>query len=153
MSPIALYVTLSARALNPEIHILARASDIDIEKKLRMAGADQVISPYYICGKRMASWAMKPATSDFLDTVMHNSSLDFSLQEITIPEGSTLAGKNLSDADIRKKSGAMVLAILKQDGTFNLQPAAESLIRAGDTFIVIGTPEQLSLLKEVAGSA
>jgi voltage-gated potassium channel len=143
------YITLSARALNPDLYIVARASEIHTEEKLKMAGADRVISPYFISGKRMAAWATKPVTSDFLDMVMHGESLEFSLREITVSGSSSLIDKTLHEAEIRQKSGATVLAIRKEGGSFNLQPQAGSRIEKGDIFVVIGTQEQLDLLEEM----
>jgi voltage-gated potassium channel len=137
-----LYVTLSARVLNPNLYIVARASEIETENKLVMAGANRVIAPYYISGKRMAALATRPVTSDFLDMVMHGESLEFSLNEVTIPDNSPLINKTIFEAEIRHKSGALVLAIHRADGTFDLQPDSSSPIAKGDTFVVIGTQEQ-----------
>jgi voltage-gated potassium channel len=137
-----LYVTLSARVLNPNLYIVARASEIETENKLVMAGANRVIAPYYISGKRMAALATRPVTSDFLDMVMHGQSLEFSLNEVTIPDNSPLINKTISEAEIRHKSGALVLAIRRADGSFDLQPDSSSPIAKGDTFVVIGTQEQ-----------
>ena len=137
-----LYVTLSARVLNPDLYIVARASEIETENKLVMAGANRVIAPYYISGKRMAALATRPVTSDFLDMVMHGESLEFSLNEVTIPDNSPLINKTISEAEIRHKSGALVLAIRRADGSFDLQPDSSSIIEKGDTFVVIGTQDQ-----------
>ncbi len=143
------YVTLSARALNPNLYIVARASDMEAEKKLKMAGANRVISPYFISGKRMAAWATKPVTSDFLDMVMHGGSLEFSLSEISVSDSCPLIGKSIADADIRQKSGSLVLAIRKKDNSFNLQPTASTVIDQGDILVVIGTQEQINLLEKM----
>jgi voltage-gated potassium channel len=97
----------------------------------------------------MAAWATKPVTSDFLDMVMHGESLEFSLREITVSGSSSLIDKTLHEAEIRQKSGATVLAIRKEGGSFNLQPQAGSRIEKGDIFVVIGTQEQLDLLEEM----
>lgn len=140
------FVTLSARALNPELYIVTRASKIEAENKLKMAGANRVILPYYISGKRIAAYATRPVTSDFLDMVMHGESLEFSLSEITVPDTSSLLNKTLSEAKIREKSGALVIAIRKVDGSFNLQPQSSSTIEKRDIFVVIGTQEQVGLL-------
>jgi voltage-gated potassium channel len=137
-----LYVTLSARVLNPNLYIVARASEIETENKLVMAGANRVIAPYYISGKRMAALATRPVTSDFLDMVMHGESLEFSLNEVAIPNDSPLINKTISEAEIRHKSGALVLAIRRKDGSFDLQPDSSSIIEKGDTFVVIGTQDQ-----------
>jgi len=143
------FVTLSARALNPDLYIVARASEIEAEGKLKMAGANRVISPYYISGKRMAALATKPVTSDFLDMVMHGEGLEFSLSEIAVPDASPLISKTLSETEIRQKSGALVLAIRKTDGSFNLQPHSSSTIKGGDIFVVVGTQEQVGLLEKM----
>ena len=143
------YVTLSARALNPNLYIVSRAGQKDTEKKLQMAGANRVISPYFISGRRMAALATQPVTSDFLDLVTHGGQVEFSLYEIAVPENSSLTTKSLEQADIRNEAGAMVLAIRKADGSFDLQPRASSRIDPGDVLVVIGTEEQIEQLKEL----
>jgi voltage-gated potassium channel len=144
------YVTLSARALNPSLRIVARAGIRDTEKKLMMAGADRVISPYFISGMRMAALATRPVTSDFLDLVTHGGQVEFSLHEMAISEHSPLVGKSLEQADIRGKSGAMVLAIRNADESFNLQPKASSKIEKGSILVVLGTQEQIETLENMA---
>jgi len=143
------FVTLSGRAANNGLYIVARASGKDAEQKLKLAGANRVISPYFISGRRMAALAVRPVAADFLDTVMHGEHLDFSLREIPIPDKSPLMSKNLEEAKIRQKSGATVLAIRRADGAFNLQPLAVSKIEKGDILVVIGTVEQLELLEKM----
>jgi voltage-gated potassium channel len=143
------FVTLAAKAFNRDLYVVARAGDVDAGEKLKMAGANRVISPYFISGRRMAALAIRPVTSDFLDTVMHGEHLEFSLREITIPGRSPLIDKSLADAEIRQKSGATVLAIRKADGGFNLQPLAVSKIEKDDILVVIGTQEQLELLEKM----
>jgi voltage-gated potassium channel len=143
------YVTLSARALNPVLYIVARAGRRETENKLKMAGADHVISPYLISGRRMAAMVTRPVTSDFLDMVAHGGELEFRLHEILVPENSSLIDKTLAEAAIRTKSGAVVLAIKKADGSFNLQPRASSTIGKKDTLVVIGTQEQIEKLTEL----
>ncbi len=144
------YVTLSARALNPSLRIVARAGIRDTEKKLKMAGADRVISPYFISGMRMAALATRPVTSDFLDLVSHGGQVEFSLHEMAISEHSPLVGKSLEQADIRGKSGALVLAIRNADESFNLQPKASSKIEMGCILVVLGTQEQIENLEKMA---
>jgi voltage-gated potassium channel len=143
------YVTLSARALNPSLYIVARAAQAETEKKLKMAGANRVISPYLISGRRMAAMAVRPVTSDFLDMVTHGGDVEFRLHEITIPARSPLNSHTLAEAQIRSRSGAVVLAIHGGGGTFELQPHASSVIKGGDTLVVIGTPEQIENLENM----
>jgi voltage-gated potassium channel len=143
------YITLSARVLSPALHIVARAGLQDTEKKLRLAGANKVISPYFISGVRMAALATRPIASDFLDLVTHGGEIDFSLYEIGVPNNSQAIEKTIADLDIRKKSGALVLAIKRADGSFDLQPNAKSIIKAGDILIAIGAQAQYELLEKI----
>jgi voltage-gated potassium channel len=143
------YVTLSARALNPTLYIVARAGLRDTEKKLLMAGANRVISPYFIAGRRMAAMAARPVTSDFLDLVTHGGQVEFSLHEIVVPPGSRLASKTLAEADVRGTTGATVLAMRRADGSFNLQPSSASRLTENDILVVLGTPEQIDKLEKL----
>ncbi len=143
------YVTLSARALNRNLFIVARAGLRDTEKKLTMAGANRVISPYSIAGRRMAIMATSPVTSDFLDLVTHGGQIEFSLHEIQIPSTSPLHSKNLGEADIRGTTGMTVLAIRRADGSFDLQPNPSSKIGTGDILVAIGTVEQAGRLQKL----
>jgi voltage-gated potassium channel len=145
------YVTLSARALNPALFIVARAGHPETEKKLQIAGANRTVSPYLISGKRMAAMVAKPVAYDFLDMVTHGGELEFQLHEIAIGTSSLLAGKTLADAEIRSRSGATVLAILRAGGKLDLQPQAETRIGGGDILVVLGTQEQMDLLRKVVG--
>jgi voltage-gated potassium channel len=143
------YVTLSARVLNPSLNIVARAGFKDTEKKLIRAGANRVISPYFISGVRMAALATRPVASDFLDLVTHGGQVDFSLFEITIPDGSPLIHKSVAEADISNTSGVSVLAVRKGSGSFELQPKAKSKIESGDVLVVLGTQEQFDALEKM----
>jgi voltage-gated potassium channel len=143
------YITLSARALNPNLYIVARAGLRDTEKKLVIAGANRVISPYFMAGMRMAALATRPVISDFLDLVTHGGQVEFNLHEIPVAARSRICGKMLAEADIRQHSGAMVLAIRKHGGAFNLQPRADSRVDEGDILVVIGTDDQIALLEEM----
>jgi voltage-gated potassium channel len=146
------YVTLSARVINPDLNIVARAGLKDTEKKLIMAGANRVISPYFISGIRMAALATQPVASDFLDLVTHGGEVDFNLYELAVPDGSSLVGKTVAEADIRNQSGALILAIRKNDGSFDLQPKPDSTIDKNNVLVVIGTQDQFASLEKLVHS-
>jgi voltage-gated potassium channel len=146
------YVTLSARVLKPNLNIVARAGIKDTEKKLLMAGANRVISPYFMAGVRMAALVTRPVASDFLDLMTHAGQIDFSLYEIAIPENSPLVHRSVAEAAIRNSSGALVLAIKRADGTFNLHPTAASRIERDDVLVVIGTQEQFEKLEHMVAA-
>ena len=143
------YVTLSARALRPPLYIVARAGVRDTEKKLMMAGANRVISPYFIAGRRMAAMATRPVTSDFLDLVSHGGQVEFSLHEIAVPPGSSLTSKTLAEADIRGETGTTILAIRRVDGSFDLQPSSSSRVADHDILVVLGTSGQIDKLEKL----
>ncbi|MDO8885397.1 potassium channel protein [Candidatus Oleimmundimicrobium sp.] len=142
------FVSLSARALNPNIFIVARANFEESEEKLKKAGANRVISPAIIGGRRMAALVIKPITSDYLDIVTHGEDLKFQLEELEVKSGSSIASKTLEEANIRNKTGVLVLAI-KKNGSYNTNPSTSIKINEGDILIVIGTREQLDLCQSL----
>jgi voltage-gated potassium channel len=141
-----IFVTLTARVLNPTIFIVARSSELETEAKLRRAGANRVVSPYVIGGRLMAAMALKPATIDFIDTMVKPGEMTLCVEELRVSEGSPVAGKALMDSQIRQKAGAMVLAIKHADGTFEFNPPPEYTIHTGDSLIVLGNKDQCSLM-------
>lgn len=142
-----LYVTVSSRALRPDLFIVTRARTESSEIKLARAGADRVVNPQRIGGERMAAFAVQPHVAEFLDVVMHDDNLEFHLEEFTVPQSSPLAGQSLRDTHIRDRTGALVLAVRDPDGgSFATNPAPETVIEAGAVLIAIGTPEQLAAL-------
>jgi voltage-gated potassium channel len=141
------YVTLTARALNPSLFIIARSNLESAAYKLKRAGANRVISPYSLGGRRIASMVLKPVVSDFLDTVMHGEKMEFQLEEMTVGKDSPLRDTSVRDADIRRKSGAMVLSIYRAGGSFESDLHGDTKIGEGDRLIVIGTPDQLEKLE------
>ena len=147
-----LFVTLSGRSLRPDLFIVARARGDESEAKLLRAGADRVVNPQSLGGKRMAAFVLQPHVAEFLDVVMHDGTLEFRLEELLVAEGSPLAGVSLRDAHIRDQTGALILAMRGGDGTFTTNPAPETLLRAGQILIAIGTESQLHALATVAKS-
>ena len=140
------YITLSARELNKELLIVARASEVDTEGKLKIAGANRVLSPSFISGKRMANWATRPVASDFLEMVTHNDNRQFNLQELPIPDNSSFIEKTLNETKIKELSEITILAIQNKNGKFNLQPSSDTIINPGDTLVAIGTKDQVEKL-------
>jgi voltage-gated potassium channel len=147
------YVTLSARALRPDLVIIARARNEASEAKLLRAGATRVVNPQRIGGQRIAAAALQPNVVEFLDVVMHDGSLEFRLEEVTVRSGSRLAGSTLREASVGGSTGALVLALRTRDGTFLTNPATHTAVGAGDVLIAIGTQQQLSALQESANRA
>ena len=148
-----LYVTLSSRAIRPDLQIIARARNESSEAKLIRAGADRVVNPQQLGGDRMAALVTQPHVVDFIDVVMHDGTLEFRLGEVSIGAGSPLVGTSLSSALVHDRTGALVLAIRRGDGGFLTNPSADIKIQTDDVLIGVGTAEQLAALTRFAGHA
>ncbi len=147
-----LFITLTARTLSPKLCIVARANHPASEPKLRRAGATHVISPYRISGRRIARQLLNPMVTDFLDVVMHFGNLELLLEECAVQPGSTLSGKTVAEAEVRRNTGSNVLAIRQHDEVGILtNPPAEMRFEPGDVLIALGTQAQLSALATISG--
>jgi voltage-gated potassium channel len=145
-----LYMLISAKTLNPDVRTISRASTEEAAKKLERGGADVVISPYITGAKRMAAAALRPQVIDFVDGVLSGTDRAFYMEEFEIhPETCPVVGLTLREAKLRSRSGALVLAIRRQDRELISGPTAETNIRPGDLLICMGTADQLRLLNQI----
>lgn len=144
------YVTLSARALRPELIIIARARSVSSTETLLRAGADRVVNPQLIGGRRMAAFALQPHVADFLDVVMHDDTLDYRLEQIDIGPGSALVERSVDDAAVRNRTGALLLALRRPAGPFLANPPPDTPIECGSVLIVLGTADQLAAVRSLA---
>jgi voltage-gated potassium channel len=144
-----LYITLSARNQRPNLFIVARASDADAAKKLRLAGADRVVEPYSTAGREMAKLVLKPQVAAFLDAASATGGPDLRFEEIVVDASSRQTGRSIKELDIRGRTGALIIALRKRDGTFDTTPNPDVLIEDGDVMICVGTPSELLLLEEL----
>jgi voltage-gated potassium channel len=147
-----LFIVLSARSLNPNLFIVARSVNAENENKMRRAGADRVVSPYKIGGRHMANLLSRPHVTDFLDVVTLDSGLELWLEELEIGETSVLAGKTVIEADLRRNTGAILIALLRGPERKTFIPDEKMRLEVGDELIVLGTREQLLKLEELADS-
>ncbi len=146
------YIVLTARGVAPNIPIVARASEEDAESKLLRAGATSVVSPYSYAGQRMARTLTRPYVQRFIDMAFSSlSETSLEIEEVQVGNPSALAGKNLGEAKIRDGFGLIVLAIRRQDGQLDFNPAPSETISAGDYLIVMGNSQNLKELESLAG--
>jgi len=143
------YVVLTARDLNPNIHIVARAAEEQAENKLIRAGANRVVAPTIIGGHRMAMALTKPAVGDFLDSITANH-LELGFEQLEVDAVSTLVGRKLSETVIRSELNIVVVSIRRSDGEIIFNPSGEARIEAGDMLIAIGNAESLRRLNALA---
>ncbi|MGZ4495614.1 MAG: potassium channel family protein [Nocardioides sp.] len=145
------YVTLSARAIRPDLVIVARARTPEAKDKMVLAGATRAVNPQRIGGRRMAAFALQPDVAEFLDVVVHDEELDFRIQQVTVAPGSELAGRSPADLDLRARTGALLLAVRRgPDRAFEPNPPEDAPLPAGAVLIALGTPEELGALFGVA---
>ncbi len=144
------FVTLTARTLNPKLTIISRANTQENERKLRIAGADHVINPYLISGHRMARQLMHPNVVEFMDVVMRRGQVEMSIEEIRVSDASALKDKTIAECHIRQRTGANILAVRRPGGKTFTSLGGEFVLMAGDVMIVLGTPQQLESLAGVA---
>jgi voltage-gated potassium channel len=142
------YIVLTARSLNPDLFIVARAEETGAEKKLLRAGADRVESPYEMGGRKMAYAILRPTVTTFMELAM-TEGVDLSMEEVRVGEGSSLSGVALKDSGIRQKLDLILVAIKRLDGEMLFNPTLETHILAGDTLIALGLRRNLEALEEM----
>jgi voltage-gated potassium channel len=143
------YVVLTARDLNPGLHIVARAAEEQAESKLIRAGANRVVAPTIIGGHRMAMALIKPAVGDFLDSVTANE-LELGFEQLEIETGSKLIGRRLRETVIRSELNIVVVSIRRHTGNVVFNPSGETEIQNGDMLVAIGNSESLRKLNYLA---
>ncbi|HET7876282.1 MAG TPA: potassium channel protein [Methylomirabilota bacterium] len=143
-----MYIVLSARVLNPSLYIVSRAVDETSVTKLTRAGANRAISPYAIGGHRLAHLILKPAVVDFFETALRRGTEALNLEDLAVNPDSPSVGRTLEALDIRRTTGATVLAILR-DGSPLVSPPGSFALAAGDQVMALGTGEQLERLERL----
>jgi len=146
------YITLTAKGLNPKIFIIARAGRIGSEKKLLQAGANHVVSPHQIGGYRMAQALLRPNVTEFIDFATHDPGTGMGMEEIPVRPNSKLVDVALVDSGIRKELDLIIVAIKKADGTMLFNPASHTTVQIGDTLIALGQRSSLIKLEQLLGN-
>lgn len=144
-----LFVSLTARTLNPGLYIVARSSQVTSEVKILRSGADRVLTPNVIGGRRMASMVLHPVVSDYLDVVTHGDKVDYTLESMRVEKGSHLAGRSIRESRVREVTGAYILAIEGGSDGLNTNPGPDTALMPGDQIVVLGTRAQLDALAEL----
>lgn len=141
-----LYIVLSARVLNPALHIVSRAVDEDSVAKLVRAGANQAISPYAIGGRRLAHLILSPTVVEFFETVLGRGPESLNLEDVTISPGSPVAGQRLGHLLDQCPPGISVLVVFRESKAL-ANPTAELVLLEGDRLLALGTVAQLDHLE------
>ena len=145
-----LFIVLSARSLNPKLIIISRASDDNSDKKLVVAGANNVIMPDKIGGAHMASLVMKPDVIEFIDYLTGQGGDNIKLEEFTFENlPSLFLNKTIKDLEIRNRSGANIIGFKNKDGGYVVNPPPETMLQSDAKLFVLGTQDQLQKMREL----
>ena len=149
------FVVLTARQMQPNLMIVARAAEEKTEAKLLRAGADRVISPYQIAGRRIASVIIRPTVMNFLDVVVEGGDVTMRLEEVSVGAGSDMVGKALRDSGIGQRTGAIIIGIHGHDGhargdRTSETPLSTVVINEDDILIALGSEQHIRTLRAFA---
>ncbi|HEY6960556.1 MAG TPA: NAD-binding protein [Gaiellaceae bacterium] len=144
-----LYITLSAKARRPDLVVIARASSEDAERKLRLAGADRVVTPYTTAGRVMANLMIKPQVTAMVNVLTSSREPDLSFEEIEVRATCDAAGLTIGELDVAKRTGAYIVAIRKGAGDLEMRPSKETRIEVGDVVVGIGAPDEIAKLERL----
>jgi len=143
------FLVLTARQLNPDLYIIARASQDESKSKLQAAGANKVESPYEMGAVSMAQRIIRPTVTNFLDLAFAHKRKDIQMEEIPVNSSSDLVNVMLKDSGIRQQFNLIIIAIKKPDGSMLFNPSFETVIEAGDTVIAVGQEGNLQKLEKI----
>ncbi len=141
-----LAIVLSAKARRPDLTVIARATEAESTRKLRLAGADRVVAPQLVGANRLAALAMQPELVEFVDLTFRERMLEMRIEQFEVVAGTRVANHSLRDSGIRDRSGALVLAVEHPDGRTWLNPGPEFVVRPGHVIFGIGTEDQVDAL-------
>ena len=138
-----LYVTITAKEINPKITVIARALEDRAEVRLKRAGANKVVSPYKTAGLRVLNAAINPTAVEFMELVTHRAQLSLGLEEVLVTDNSKMTDQTISQCGIRNRFGVIIVAIKRKSGEMVYNPEATETILAGDVLVVIGKKPDL----------
>jgi len=144
-----LFIILSAKAINPQLTIVTRASEEEAGEKLRRAGADTVLTPFSMAGRQLADVLLRPQVFEFMDFARSNIGTGVVMEQVRVATGAQVTAKTFGELQELRRSGVLVLAIRKQGGETTFNPPPEFAISAGDVLIVMGERANLQRLEKI----
>lgn len=138
-----LVIALSAKSIKPGLRVICRATEIESERKLLLAGADAVVTPQAVGAERLAALAVQPELAQIFDVVVNGRPVEFHVEELDVQPGCVVDGQSIRDCGIRQDSGATILAVEDQKVEMKVNPDPGQVLVAGDRLVVVGTKEQV----------
>lgn len=145
-------VSLTARRLAPRVRIIASTERPENAPKMRVAGADSVVSPCRIGGLRMASELVRPTVVTFLDKMLRDQEASLRVEEVRVPEDAPVVGRTLGSVEVSKVSGALLVAVVPSGGKkFEFNPPPDRTVEAGMTFVIMANAASRERLQKHLG--
>jgi voltage-gated potassium channel len=144
-----LYITLSVKARRPDVIVIARGSSEEAERKLKLAGADRVVTPYTTAGRVMAQLMIKPQVTSFVNAMTSSEAPDLNFEEIEVTSSSGAAGQTIGALNISSETGANIVAVRKLGGELELRPTKDTLLEESDVIVGLGSPAEIRKLEEM----
>ena len=144
-----LYISLSAKARRPDVIVIARGSSEEAERKLKLAGADRVVTPYTTAGRVMAQLMIKPQVTSFVNAMTSSEAPDLNFEEIEVTSSSGAAGLTIGALNISSQTGANIVAVRKLGGALELRPTKDTLLEESDVIVGLGSPAEIKRLEEM----
>ena len=144
-----LVIALSAKGLRPELRVICRATELESERKLRLAGADAVVAPQAVGAERLAVLAIQPELAQIFDVVINGNAVEFRVEELDIDPSSSLAGRSIAESGIRRETGALILAVEGEGDNVIVNPGPSQRLKPGERLVVVGTKIQVDKAAEL----
>jgi voltage-gated potassium channel len=144
-----LYITLSVKARRPDMIVIARGSSEEAERKLKLAGADRVVTPYTTAGRVMAQLMIKPQVTSFVNAMTSSEAPDLNFEEIEVTSSSGAAGRTIGALNISSETGANIVAVRKLGGALELRPTKDTVLEESDVIVGLGSPAEIKKLEEM----
>lgn len=147
-----LVIALSTKSLRPDLRVICRATEMESERKLLLAGADAVVAPQAVGAERLAMMALQPELAQIFDVVINGNAVEFRVEELDISPGSAVAGKTIRESGIRQASGALILAVEGEDDSVVVNPGPDLRLTPGERLVVVGTKDQVDRAADILDS-
>ncbi len=137
------FLTLSAKTLNPAIRVVSRAISGGSVGKLRRAGANEVICMHEISARRMATVLIQPNLVNLVDIMAPARNIFLEVGEIQVDNNEEILAKSISEINLKRRTGALILAVRQGNGKVLFNPDSDYKMQSGDTLIIMGEREQI----------
>lgn len=144
-----LYLTFTAKLINPSIYVLSRVMEEEAEKKILQIGANKVVRPYKETALKIAQGMIRPALVDFMDLIIRRQELSLVMEELVVHKNALLVDRNLRECDVRQKANVIVVAIKKPGEDIVFNPPSDFNLSIGDTLLVLGDQEEILRFEKI----